>query len=93
VIDLGGYLIVGAGAAIATAVSTPVVAIREAGPAETVVDGLYFRILEDTALVIETVFREAGEGIRGHFFLLPDPQTLEATIKAAERAASPGGPG
>jgi len=49
--------------------------------------------LEDTALVIETVFREAGEGIRGHFFLLPDPHTLEATLKAAERAASPGEPG
>jgi chemotaxis protein CheC len=47
--------------------------------------------LEDTALVIETVFREAGEGIRGHFFLLPDPHTLEATLKAAERAGSPGG--
>jgi chemotaxis protein CheC len=47
--------------------------------------------LEDTALVIETVFREAGEGIRGHFFLLPDPQTLEATLRAAERAGSPGG--
>ncbi len=49
--------------------------------------------LEDTALVIETVFREAGEGIRGHFFLLPDPHTLEATLKAAERAGSPKGPG
>lgn len=49
--------------------------------------------LEDTALVIETVFREAGEGIRGHFFLLPDPHTLEATLKAAERAAAPGGGG
>ena len=49
--------------------------------------------LEDTALVIETVFREAGEGIRGHFFLLPDPHTLEATLKAVERAVSPGGSG
>ena len=48
--------------------------------------------LEDTALVIETVFREAGEGIRGHFFILPDPHTLEATLKAAERAGSPKGP-
>ena len=50
-----------------------------------------FSRLEDTALVIETVFREAGEGIRGHFFLLPDPHTLEATLKAVERAGSPGG--
>lgn len=47
--------------------------------------------LEDTALVIETLFREAGEGIRGHFFLLPDPHTLEATLRAAERAGSPRG--
>jgi chemotaxis protein CheC len=47
--------------------------------------------LEDTALVIETVFRSAGEGIRGHFFLLPDPQTLEATLKAVEQAGSPDG--
>ena len=47
--------------------------------------------LEDTALVIETLFREAGEGIRGHFFLLPDPNTLEVTIRAAERASTPGG--
>ena len=49
--------------------------------------------LEDTALVIETVFREAGEGIHGHFFLLPDPQTLEATLRAAERAGAAGGRG
>jgi chemotaxis protein CheC len=47
--------------------------------------------LEDTALVIETVFREAGEGIRGHFFLLPDPRTLEAMLGAAERTGSRGG--
>jgi chemotaxis protein CheC len=46
---------------------------------------------EDTALAIETVFRESGEGIRGHFFLLPDPLTLEAMLAAAERAGSPGG--
>jgi chemotaxis protein CheC len=47
--------------------------------------------LEDTALVIEAVFRQAGEGIRGHFFLLPDPHTLEAMLRAIERAGSPGG--
>ena len=46
--------------------------------------------LEDTALVIETVFREAGEGIRGHFFLLPDPHTLEATLLAVQRSGLPG---
>jgi chemotaxis protein CheC len=47
--------------------------------------------LEDTAMMIETVFHEAGEGISGHFFLLPDPHTLEATLRAAERAGSPKG--
>jgi chemotaxis protein CheC len=47
--------------------------------------------VEDTALVIETLFREAGEDIRGHFFLLPDPRTLSTIIRAAERAGSPGG--
>lgn len=44
--------------------------------------------LADTALVIETVFREVGEGIRGHFFLLPDPHTLEATLRAVEDSSS-----
>jgi chemotaxis protein CheC len=47
--------------------------------------------LADTALVIETVFQAVGEGIHGHFFLLPDPQTLEATLRAAERTGSPKG--
>jgi chemotaxis protein CheC len=47
--------------------------------------------LADTALVVETVFGEQGAGIRGHFFLLPDPQTLEAMIRAVERAGAPGG--
>lgn len=46
--------------------------------------------LSDTALVIETVFREAGQGVRGHFLLLPDPRTLEAMLGAAERAGSAG---
>jgi len=44
--------------------------------------------LADQALVIETVFREHGEGIRGHFFLLPDPQTLETTLRAVERGGA-----
>jgi chemotaxis protein CheC len=47
--------------------------------------------LGDTALLIETVFREAGQGIRGHFFLLPDPTTLETVLDAAERTGSGGG--
>ena len=44
--------------------------------------------LADTALVIETVFRETGEGIRGHFFLLPDPRTLEVILRAVEGTGS-----
>jgi chemotaxis protein CheC len=46
--------------------------------------------LEDTALVIETLFLEGGEGIHGHFFLLPDPQTLEATLRAIEKKSVAG---
>ncbi len=46
--------------------------------------------LEDTALVIETVFREADASIRGHFFLLPDPPTLEALLRAVEKAGTEG---
>lgn len=44
--------------------------------------------LADTALVIETVFLEVGEGLRGHFFLLPDPNTLGATLRAVEGSVS-----
>ena len=43
-------------------------------------------MLADKALVIETLFKEADEKIDGHFFLLPDPQTLTATLKAVEKA-------
>lgn len=45
----------------------------------------------DVALVIETVFGASGEGIRGHFFLLPDPHTLEVILRAVERAGRPAG--
>lgn len=47
--------------------------------------------LADIALVIETVFCETGEGIRGHFFLLPDPHTLEVILRAVEEAGAQGG--
>lgn len=41
--------------------------------------------LADTALIIETEFRVSHEMIKGHFFLLPDPHTLEVTLKAVEK--------
>lgn len=43
-------------------------------------------MLADKALVIETLFKEMDEKIDGHFFLLPDPQTLTATLRAVEKA-------
>lgn len=46
--------------------------------------------LADAALVIEAVFGASGEGIRGHFFLLPDPHTLEVILRAVERTGSAG---
>ena len=42
--------------------------------------------LADTVMVIETEFKETKEDIKGHFFLLPDPHTLEVTLKAVEKA-------
>lgn len=43
-------------------------------------------MLADKALVIETLFKEVDEKIDSHFFLLPDPQTLTATLRAVEQA-------
>jgi len=43
-------------------------------------------MLADKALVIETLFKEMDEKIDSHFFLLPDPQTLTATLRAVEKA-------
>ena len=40
--------------------------------------------LADKALVIETAFKEGREKIKGHFFLLPDPHTLDVTLRALE---------
>jgi chemotaxis protein CheC len=41
-------------------------------------------MLADKALVIETLFKEVDEKIESHFFLLPDPHTLTAVLKAVE---------
>lgn len=43
-------------------------------------------MLADKALVIETIFKEVDEKIDSHFFLLPDPHTLTATLRAVEKA-------
>ena len=40
--------------------------------------------LADKALVIETAFTEGREEIKGHFFLLPDPHTLDVMLRALE---------
>lgn len=39
----------------------------------------------DSALVLQTEFREARQLFRGHFFLLPDPQSLDAMLDALAR--------
>lgn len=36
----------------------------------------------DHALVIETEFSDANDGVKGHFFLIPDPGSLGTIIKA-----------
>ena len=36
----------------------------------------------DHALVIETEFNTDDEGIKGHFFLVPDPGSLETILSA-----------
>jgi chemotaxis protein CheC len=36
----------------------------------------------DHALVIETEFTSAGGGVKGHFFLIPDPGSLNVILTA-----------
>lgn len=38
--------------------------------------------VSDYALVVENVFIEKQQEIKGHFFLLPEPQTLETLLKS-----------
>ena len=56
--------------------------------AGSILDSVLIEIsrLADHALVIETQFLEIGEHIESHLFLLPDPHTLHATLKAVENA-------
>lgn len=39
----------------------------------------------DTAFVFETEFYDIEDHIRGHFFLLPDPESLDVIIEAVKR--------
>ncbi len=39
----------------------------------------------DTALVLQTEFQEAEKSFAGHFFLLPDPQSLDTMLDALSR--------
>lgn len=39
----------------------------------------------DSALVLQTDFEDAEHKFRGHFFLLPDPQSLDAMLDALAR--------
>ena len=64
--------------------SVPLLAYDMAG---AVVDGVLIDLSQggDMALMVETGFHAAGgaeDSIRGHFFLLPDPRTLEIFLTA-----------
>ncbi|MDO8447118.1 MAG: chemotaxis protein CheC [Deltaproteobacteria bacterium] len=39
----------------------------------------------DTAFVFETEFYDIAEDIKGHFFLLPDPDSIDVIMKAIKR--------
>lgn len=56
--------------------------------AGSILDSVLIEIsrLADHALVIETQFLEIGKHIESHLFLLPDPHTLHAVLKAVEKA-------
>ena len=47
----------------------------------------------DKILVIEAAFNGAGEEIKGHFFLLPDPNSLSIMLRAVNLLAPEKGPG
>jgi chemotaxis protein CheC len=59
--------------------SVPGLAIDMAG---AVVDFLLIELgaVTDRAMVLETAFQETAGTVRGHFFLLPEPDDLEALI-------------
>lgn len=57
--------------------------------AGSIIDSVLIEIskLADKALIIETDFKEVGETIESHLFLLPDPHTLDIILQAVEKAA------
>lgn len=67
--------------------SLPSIAYDMAG---AIVDSLLIEqgLTDDLALLIETEFFEEGEKISGHFFLLPDPESV--TLVISQLSAGPG---
>ena len=61
--------------------SVPVFSFDMAG---AVVDYVLISLAEagDTSLMIETEFTSDGDPVSGHFFILPDPSSLEVILKA-----------
>ncbi len=61
--------------------------------AQAVVDLLLIELAEVShqALVIQTEFGTRDGAFRGHFFLLPDPASIETILKAIQSVASAGG--
>ncbi len=61
--------------------SVPGLAYDMAG---AVLDALFIELgqVGDTALLVETEFLELSKEVQGHFFLIPDPQSLEVILGA-----------
>ncbi|MGD8375913.1 MAG: chemotaxis protein CheC [Acidobacteriota bacterium] len=64
--------------------SVPGLAVDFAG---AVVDLLPIQLagISERALVLETAFRESGGPIRGHFFLVPDPEGIHLLLRGVRR--------
>jgi len=61
--------------------SIPALAVDMAGAILSVIL-IQLGQLGDHALVIETEFKSAGDDVRGHFFLIPDPGSLNIILTA-----------
>jgi chemotaxis protein CheC len=61
--------------------SVPALSFDMAG---AVVDYVLINLAEagDTSLMIETEFTSDGDPVSGHFFILPDPSSLDVILKA-----------
>ncbi len=60
--------------------------------AQAVVDLLLIELAEvsDEALVIQTDFSTRDRSFAGHFFLLPDPRSIETILRAIRKMREPG---